>query len=117
MGLQAKKHRPQEVPIKSSARRGKPLGSTWGSPIFPHVRGGADTLGWRHGPSHGERAASVVASGTGACNGGGQKPDRSFFSTGNAPRRRQRYPKWLLARVYSLPESELIQRQLVYAIG
>lgn len=47
----------------------------------------------------------------------GENPDHSFFSAENAPRRRERYPKWLLAHVYHLPESELIQRQFVYAVG
>lgn len=124
MGLQAKKHHPQEVPRRSSTQRAN-LWAAPGVPPFspiPIAQVPEDRLtrwaGVTGRPSHGQRAASVTASGTGARGQGqGQKPDRSFFSAGNALRLRENYPKWLLAHVYSLPESELIQQQLVYAIG
>lgn len=115
-----KKHRPQEVPIRSSTH-GADLQAAPGVPPFSAVptsrvpkdrltrwagipgcpMGSSLPLSWPVGPVLQRR---------------GQKPDRSFFSTGNAPCSWERYPKWLLTHVYSLPESELIQRQLVYAI-
>lgn len=88
MGLQAKKHHPQEVPIRSSTHRAN-LWAAPGVPPFSPVLIGQvpeDRLTHRAGvtgrPSHRQRAASVTASGTGARGGRDKNQIAPFLAPG-----------------------------------
>lgn len=74
-------------PCKVRYPQGRALGSTQGSPILSDAcrsgaRGQADTPDWCHRLSHGQHAASVVASGTSARGSGDKNQISPFLAPG-----------------------------------